>query len=76
MIAQFMNNVAWGELDYLVIDTPPGTSDEHLSIVEALSSYPNVRAVIVTTPQVYISKLECNPLLLVACCPVRCRKGD
>lgn len=52
MISQFVSNVAWGELDYLIIDTPPGTSDEHLAIVESLASHPNVRAVIVTTPQV------------------------
>ena len=51
MISQFVSNVAWGELDYLIIDTPPGTSDEHLAIVESLASHPNVRAVIVTTPQ-------------------------
>lgn len=52
MISQFVNNVAWAELDYLIIDTPPGTSDEHLAIVEALASHPSLRSVIVTTPQV------------------------
>ncbi|KAH9995472.1 P-loop containing nucleoside triphosphate hydrolase protein [Russula vinacea] len=36
LIAQFLKDVNWGALDYLVIDTPPGTSDEHLSIVQLL----------------------------------------
>ena len=34
LIKQFLTDVDWGELDYLVIDTPPGTSDEHISIVQ------------------------------------------
>ncbi|ORX51060.1 P-loop containing nucleoside triphosphate hydrolase protein [Piromyces finnis] len=50
MIKQFLEDVCWGELDYLVIDTPPGTSDEHISIVEYLSNL-NPIAVLVTTPQ-------------------------
>ncbi|KAJ7890665.1 P-loop containing nucleoside triphosphate hydrolase protein [Mycena olivaceomarginata] len=36
LISQFLKDVDWGDLDYLVIDTPPGTSDEHLSIVQFL----------------------------------------
>lgn len=51
MIKQFVEDVAWGKLDYLVIDTPPGTSDEHISIVEYLKAYKPDGAVIVTTPQ-------------------------
>ncbi|KAI8800431.1 P-loop containing nucleoside triphosphate hydrolase protein [Cladochytrium replicatum] len=51
MIKQFLTDVAWGELDYLVIDTPPGTSDEHISIVEYLREYNPDGAVVVTTPQ-------------------------
>lgn len=51
MIKQFLGDVDWGELDYLVIDTPPGTSDEHLSAISFLEKTPNVAAVIVTTPQ-------------------------
>ncbi|KAL7648222.1 UNVERIFIED_CONTAM: hypothetical protein RMT77_000125 [Armadillidium vulgare] len=51
MIKQFLKDVDWGNLDFLVIDTPPGTSDEHLSLVKYLSSSPNTGAVIVTTPQ-------------------------
>jgi len=48
-IRQFLNQVNWGPLDYLVVDLPPGTGDEALTIVQ---SAPNVKgAVIVTTPQ-------------------------
>lgn len=51
MIKQFVRDVDWGSLDYLLVDTPPGTSDEHLSITQYLSAAPPVAAVIVTTPQ-------------------------
>lgn len=52
LIKQFLRDVDWGELDYLIIDTPPGTSDEHLSIVSYLKSCENFDgAIIVTTPQ-------------------------
>lgn len=51
MIKQFLGDVDWGELDYLIIDTPPGTSDEHLSAISFLEKTRNVAAVIVTTPQ-------------------------
>ncbi|KHJ40512.1 cytosolic Fe-S cluster assembly factor CFD1 family protein [Trichuris suis] len=37
MIKDFVNSVAWESLDYLIVDAPPGTSDEHISIVEAVS---------------------------------------
>lgn len=48
-IQQFLSEVNWGALDYLVVDLPPGTGDEALTIVQLA---PNVRgAVIVTTPQ-------------------------
>lgn len=48
-ISQFLSEVDWGQLDYLVVDLPPGTGDEALSIIQLA---PNVRgAVIVTTPQ-------------------------
>lgn len=64
MIKQFLEDVAWGKLDYLIIDTPPGkekivipiihlkgTSDEHISVVELLKERKVDGAVIVTTPQ-------------------------
>lgn len=51
MIKQFINEVYWGELDYLLIDTPPGTSDEHISIAEQLRFAKPDGAIIVTTPQ-------------------------
>jgi len=52
LIKQFLTDVDWGELDYLIIDTPPGTSDEHLSIVQYLKQGCGVDgAVVVTTPQ-------------------------
>lgn len=51
LIKQFLTDVDWGQLDYLIIDTPPGTSDEHISIVQYLKSANVDGAIIVTTPQ-------------------------
>ncbi|MCJ1392774.1 cytosolic Fe-S cluster assembly factor cfd1 [Xylographa bjoerkii] len=67
MVRQFLTSVLWGPTDYLLIDTPPGTSDEHISLVETLlkdvaAPVPSTTngaaprpqlagAVIVTTPQ-------------------------
>ncbi|RIB24171.1 P-loop containing nucleoside triphosphate hydrolase protein [Gigaspora rosea] len=51
MIKQFLSDVCWGELDYLIIDTPPGTSDEHISVVEYLKDANPDGAILVTTPQ-------------------------
>lgn len=51
LIKQFLTDVDWGELDYLIVDTPPGTSDEHISIVQYLRATEVDGAVIVTTPQ-------------------------
>ncbi|XP_003478151.2 cytosolic Fe-S cluster assembly factor NUBP2 isoform X1 [Cavia porcellus] len=51
LIKQFVSDVAWGELDCLVVDTPPGTSDEHMAVVEALRPYRPLRALVITTPQ-------------------------
>lgn len=51
IIKQFVEDVSWGDLDFLVVDTPPGTSDEHITVCEALSKYSPDGAVIVTTPQ-------------------------
>jgi len=47
-IKQFIGDVKWGDLDYLVIDLPPGTGDEPLSIAQLI---PGGKAIIVTTPQ-------------------------
>lgn len=49
VITQFIKNVEWGELDYLVVDCPPGTGDESLSIAQHLENTSG--AVVVTTPQ-------------------------
>jgi Mrp family chromosome partitioning ATPase len=51
MIKQFLQDVCWGELDYLIIDTPPGTSDEHITTIENLLQYNPDGAIMVTTPQ-------------------------
>jgi len=47
-IQQFLGDVKWGELDWLVIDSPPGTGDEPLSVAQLI---PATGAVVVTTPQ-------------------------
>mgnify|MGYP006426952877 CR=1 FL=1 len=47
-LRQFMTDTDWGELDYLLIDLPPGTSDIHLTLVQTV---PVTGAVLVTTPQ-------------------------
>lgn len=51
LIKQFLKDVEWGELDYLIVDTPPGTSDEHLSVNSFLKESGVDGAVVVTTPQ-------------------------
>jgi Mrp family chromosome partitioning ATPase len=67
MIRQFLTDVLWGETDYLLIDTPPGTSDEHIALAEQLLTLSSpatqiqssnsgatprlAGAVVVTTPQ-------------------------
>ncbi|MBU1343315.1 MAG: Mrp/NBP35 family ATP-binding protein [Proteobacteria bacterium] len=48
MIKQFVSSVDWGELDFLIIDAPPGTGDEPLTVVQTI---PEALGVIVTTPQ-------------------------
>lgn len=48
VIQQFIGQVAWGDLDFLLIDAPPGTGDEPLTIAQTIS---DAQAVIVTTPQ-------------------------
>jgi ATP-binding protein involved in chromosome partitioning len=48
VIRQFVGDVEWGELDFLIIDAPPGTGDEPLSVAQTI---PDASSVIVTTPQ-------------------------
>jgi ATP-binding protein involved in chromosome partitioning len=48
VIRQFIGEVEWGELDYLIIDSPPGTGDEPLTVAQLIK---DARALIVTTPQ-------------------------
>ena len=53
LIKQFLTDVEWGALDYLLVDTPPGTSDEHISLVQYLAKALGADdgALIVSTPQ-------------------------
>lgn len=48
IVKQFLTGVAWGDLDYLVIDLPPGTGDAQLTLVQTI---PLTGAIVVTTPQ-------------------------
>lgn len=52
MIKQFLDEVCWGDVDYLLVDTPPGTSDEHISVMEHLTGVRPDGAIMVTTPQI------------------------
>lgn len=57
MIEKFLTEVAWGHIDVMIVDTPPGTSDEHISLLEVLGKMQiPVRAILVTTPQI----ISCN----------------
>lgn len=47
-IRQFIADVEWGDIDYLIIDSPPGTGDEPLTVAQVIS---DAKAIIVTTPQ-------------------------
>ncbi|MDD3950994.1 MAG: Mrp/NBP35 family ATP-binding protein [Desulfobacterales bacterium] len=47
-IRQFIGDVEWGDLDFLIIDSPPGTGDEPLTVAQTI---PEAKAIIVTTPQ-------------------------
>jgi len=49
VMQQFLRNVLWGELDYLLVDLPPGTGDVQLSLIQAV---PVTGAVVVTTPSI------------------------
>jgi Mrp family chromosome partitioning ATPase len=47
-IRQFISDIDWGDLDYLVVDSPPGTGDEPLTVAQTI---PEAEALIITTPQ-------------------------
>ncbi len=47
-IQQFIGQVAWGDLDFLIIDAPPGTGDEPLTVAQTIK---DAQAIVVTTPQ-------------------------
>ncbi|RQD65496.1 Mrp/NBP35 family ATP-binding protein [Desulfonatronovibrio magnus] len=49
LIRQFLQDVAWGDLDYLIVDCPPGTGDEPMSALQLMGN--DAEAIIVTTPQ-------------------------
>ncbi|MBN1103467.1 MAG: P-loop NTPase [Deltaproteobacteria bacterium] len=48
VIRQFISDIEWSDLDYLVIDSPPGTGDEPLTVAQTI---PDAKAIVVTTPQ-------------------------
>ena len=61
LIKQFLKDTHWGELDFLVIDSPPGTSDEHISLAQYRKKATTVDgAIIVTTPQVSKAAVACS----------------
>ena len=51
LIKQILKETFWGKLDYLICDTPPGTSDEHLTIVKLVKQIKPDGAILVSTPQ-------------------------
>ena len=51
LIKQFLTDVDWDDLDFLIVDAPPGTSDEHISITQYLKDANVDGAIILTTPQ-------------------------
>ena len=58
LIKRILKETFWGKLDYLIFDTPPGTSDEHLTIIRFLKTLNPTGALIISTPQ----KLSVNTI--------------
>jgi Mrp family chromosome partitioning ATPase/Fe-S cluster biogenesis protein NfuA len=61
VVAEFLTQVRWGELDYLIVDLPPGTGDAQLTLCQ---SVPLAGVVIVTTPQDLAAEIAANALLM------------
>ena len=67
-IQQFLRDVDWGDLDYLVVDLPPGTSDAQLTLAQ---SVPLGGAVLVTTPQEVALTTSARPSRCSSACRSR-----
>jgi len=76
MIQDFIQNVFWSDRDFLIIDTPPGTSDEHISVIQNLRSYNPDGAVVITTPQVGYSYFQFFSLQGIIVLHIRELHGD
>ncbi|MDD3519880.1 MAG: Mrp/NBP35 family ATP-binding protein [Actinomycetota bacterium] len=63
LIKQFLSDVDWGELDYLIIDSPPGTGDEPLSAIQLIKDIRG--AIVITTPQ-EVSILDARKSIIFA----------
>ena len=59
-LEQFLTNVDWGDLDYLIIDLPPGTGDIQMALSRLL---PQAELIVVTTPQLMAQKLQLELLI-------------
>lgn len=69
LLKNFLKEVEWGDLNYLFIDSPPGTSDEHMSITSLLKDAGLDGAILVTTPS-KVALLDVQRQLAF------CRKGN
>jgi Mrp family chromosome partitioning ATPase len=66
MIRQFISDVAWGSTDYLLVDTPPGTSDEHIALAEQLHTLTDIGPASSSTSMTSESGEATRPRLLGA----------
>ena len=60
IVEQILNNTLWGDLDFLILDLPPGTGDVQLSLCQKLSLSGSV---IVTTQMIFLSSVHIQSLL-------------